>query len=135
MHPSPASAAPIRVAIVDDMPEFRLLLRLALEMDERFVVAGEAADGQQGLALVDEVDPDLLLLDLAMPVMDGLEVLDALAAKRAEGQRPRVLILSAFTESDAWPTAMRRGAHGYIEKGAQVRQIADIVVDRMSAAA
>src|SRR3954451_19810054 len=82
----------VRVVLVDDTPSLRMLTRLALE-DTGFEVVGEAGDGLAGVNAVKELRPDLVLLDLAMPVMDGLE---ALPLMRAAVPEVRVVIVSGF---------------------------------------
>jgi chemotaxis response regulator CheB len=68
-------AATVRVLIADDTADFRMLLRMALQRDALFEIVGEASDGSIAVDMAGDVDPDLVLLDLAMPVMDGLQAL------------------------------------------------------------
>jgi DNA-binding NarL/FixJ family response regulator len=108
-------ASPIRVVLVDDSDDLRLMVRLALEREPDFVVVAEAADGDSGLAAVAAHKPHLVLLDIAMPVMDGLQ---ALTLIREDSPGSIVVMLSAFTgSSGAIERALSLGAHGYIEKG------------------
>ena len=84
--------APGRVAtvvVIDDTPDLRLLLRMVLELTDRYSVVGEAGDGAEGIEMVRQWQPDLVLLDLAMPVMDGLEALPGNSAgvSRSAGRR------------------------------------------------
>jgi chemotaxis response regulator CheB len=67
----PDTTGPRRVMIVDDSADFRLIFRLLLDADERLEVAAEAADGRQAVDLCGDVQPDVVVLDLAMPSMDG----------------------------------------------------------------
>src|SRR4051812_11246986 len=69
------TSSPIRVVLVDDSDDMRLLVRIALEREPDFTVVGEAADGQTGIEAVAAARPHLVLLDIAMPVMDGLQAL------------------------------------------------------------
>lgn len=108
-------ASPIRVVLVDDSDDLRLLVRLSLEREADFTIVAEAADGEAGVAAVAAQKPHLVLLDIAMPVMDGLQ---ALTLIREESPGSIVVMLSAFTSSSgALDRAMALGAHGYIEKG------------------
>ena len=114
---------PIRTVIVDDAVDLRNLLRMVLDRDPRFVVVGEAENGAVGVELVFETLPDLVVLDLAMPVMDGYE---ALRRIREEYQLfPVVVILSGFSSADTEDTARRLGAAGYLEKGFALADVAD----------
>src|SRR3954451_11398146 len=89
----PASGCVIRVVVADDSPEVRLLVRVVLEDDDDFVVEAEAADGQEAVALAARLHPDLILLDLSMPKMDGHEALPKILEASPETQ---VVVLSAF---------------------------------------
>jgi DNA-binding NarL/FixJ family response regulator len=115
---APKAASPIRVVLVDDSDDLRLLVRLALEREADFTIVAEAADGDAGVAAVAAHKPHLVLLDIAMPVMDGLQ---ALTLIREESPGSIVVMLSAFTSSSgAVERALALGAHGYIEKGGGV---------------
>ena len=86
------SAPPkIRVVLVDDVPELRLVVRLTLEDDPGIEVVGEASNGRDGVRVVQETRPDLVLLDLSMPDMDGLE---AIPLMREQAPMARVVVLS-----------------------------------------
>ena len=108
-----AAVTTVRVVLVDDTPSLRLLTRLALE-GTGFEVVGEAGDGLAGLNLVKQLEPDLVLLDLAMPVMDGLE---ALPLMRAALPQLRVVIVSGFERRAMEAQVMEAGADGYLQKG------------------
>lgn len=107
----------VRVVLVDDTTDLRELLRFALEQHE-FRVVGEAGDGRTGLEVVRETQPDLVLLDLAMPVMDGFE---ALPLVRGACPDAVVLVLSGFDAATTGARACDLGAHGYLEKGSSLR--------------
>ena len=103
----------IRLLIVDDHPVVRDGLRGMFAGDDRFTVLGEAGNGQEALAVAGSVDPDVVLLDLRMPVMDGVTTIRELASR---GSRARVLVLTTYdTDSDVLP-AIRAGATGYLLK-------------------
>lgn len=120
----------LRVVIVDDTEDLRELLRHALTRGGMTVV-GEAGDGQQGIEVVRALQPDVVLLDLSMPVMDGLEALPHI---RAFAPQTRIIVLSGFEARQMSERALKIGADGYLQKGAALGrildQIRDIVGDR-----
>jgi len=105
----------IKVAIADDQPLVRAGLRMILEGEADFQVVGEAADGEHAVELAAREQPDVLLLDVRMPGLDGLET-----AQRILGERPdqhvRVLMLTTFDLDDYVYAAMRVGACGFLLK-------------------
>lgn len=113
----------IRTVIADDADDLRMLIRLALENDARFSVVGEAADGEEALSVVDAERPDLLVLDLAMPRMDGLEVLTRLHERF---EPPPVVVLSGFTNEAMIRRAMSLGAAAYVPKGRDITELPDL---------
>lgn len=115
------AAGPIRILLVDDSKDLRVLLRLTLEGLGEFDVVGEAEDGRQAIAEVARLRPDLVLLDLSMPVMDGLEALPEI---RAQAPEARVLVLSGFSARQMGAEAVRCGASGYMEKSGIVDKLA-----------
>ena len=103
----------IGLLIVDDHPVVRDGLRGMFAGDERFRVLGEAADGHEALAVARAVQPDVVLMDLRMPGMDGVTAIRALSE---QGSTARVLVLTTYdTDSDVLP-AIRAGATGYLLK-------------------
>ena len=116
-------ASPIRVVLVDDSADLRSLVRMTLDREPDFTVVAEAADGASGVEAVAAYKPHLVLLDIAMPVMDGLQ---ALTLIREDSPGSIVVMLSAFTgSSGAIDRALALGAHGYIEKGGGVPEMID----------
>ncbi|GAA1671880.1 response regulator transcription factor [Glycomyces endophyticus] len=104
---------PIRLLLVDDHPVVRRGLRGYLELEPDFAVVGEAGDGEEALKAVADLDPDVVLLDLKMPGLDGQGVLDRLGDAR---ERPRVLVLTSATDAERVPAAINAGAAGFVYK-------------------
>ena len=107
----------IRVIIADDHPIVRTGLRLMLQMRDTFELVGEAENGAMAVSLVQEHQPDVVLMDLRMPETDGLSAL-----KKIRSQYPQiaVLILTTYNEDDLIMQALRAGARGYLLKDADV---------------
>lgn len=118
---------PVRALVADDHPLFRRGVALALERCPDVVVVGEAADGAEALRLIDELEPDVALLDYRMPGLTGAEVCAALS-RRDEPPRTALLLLSAFDDADLVWSAVLSGAAGYLDKTASQQQITDAVV-------
>jgi DNA-binding NarL/FixJ family response regulator len=95
MSPQLDPTRTIRVLIVDDEPDLRVLLRTMLSLDNRFEIAGEAGDGGEGLAMFRELRPDVLVIDQRMPVLEGLEVAREVLA---EAPDQPVILMSAFLD-------------------------------------
>jgi DNA-binding NarL/FixJ family response regulator len=106
---------PIRLLLADDHPIVREGLRAVLETQPDLVVAGEAGDGAQVVTLAAALRPDVILLDLEMPGLDGEAALRAL---RAADPAARVLVFTAFDTDERILGAVRAGARGYLLKGA-----------------
>ena len=103
----------IRVLVADDAEDLRFLIRLALEMDGRFEVVGDAADGIQTMEMIELEHPDVIVLDMAMPRMDGLQVL---AEMKARGVDVKVLAFSGF-DGGVEKEATGLGAADFVRKG------------------
>jgi DNA-binding NarL/FixJ family response regulator len=114
----------IRVVLVDDVPELRLLVRITLEEDLGIEVVGEASNGREGVRIVEASHPDLVLLDLSMPDMDGLE---AIPLMRAHAPNARVVVLSGHEAGRVSLEALDQGASRYINKAAGLDQIPQVV--------
>jgi DNA-binding NarL/FixJ family response regulator len=111
---------PIRVLLCDDVPALRALVRAQLEDEGDIEVIAEARDGVEAMRLIEETSPELVLLDLSMPHMDGLEVLAKLK-KRAP--QTRVVVFSGFVAGPLGRRAVALGAYDYVEKGAPAEEL------------
>jgi PAS domain S-box-containing protein len=112
-----ARAALPRILIVDDNEDVRRLVRIQLETQGHYAVVGEAGDGREGVRLAQELQPDVVLLDLAMPVLDGLEALPMI---KAAVENVKVIVLSGFDETNMRDLAFAAGASKYVEKGVRM---------------
>jgi len=114
----------IRVLVVDDQALVRGGFRLILESQPGIEVVAEAADGREALAKARELRPDVVLMDVRMPGMDGLEATRQLLAGR---EPPRVLMLTTFDLDEYVYAALRAGASGFLLKDVRPEQLADAV--------
>jgi CheY-like chemotaxis protein len=119
----------IRVLLADDTPDIRRLTRMMLDLDDRFVVVGEAADGVEAVEMAASQRPDAIILDIAMPVMDGLDAIP-LILERAPGTR--IVVLSAYPEQ-ASREALARGAHAWVDKGSDFEELTDKLMETLTA--
>ena len=110
--------------VADDTSDIRTLVRKALQRAGGFEVVAEAADGPQTVDLAERERPDVVLLDLGMPGMSGLEVLERLRARVPDA---KLVVFSGFDAVDRAADAARSGAHAYIEKGTDGSQIAEVL--------
>lgn len=117
-------AKKIRVIIVDDHDIVRHGLAVALETFEDLEVAGEAADGHEALQLCETVHPDVVLMDLVMPRMDGVE---ATRQIRMRCPRTQVIALTSFSEDERIHAALAAGVTGYLMKSVPAHQLIDAI--------
>lgn len=106
-------SAPIRLLLADDDPLVRMGLRMLLDGDDGIAVVGEAGDGAAALEAARELAPDLVLMDIRMPVMDGLAATERL---RALDDPPEVIVLTTFDADEQVMRALRAGASGFLLK-------------------
>ena len=113
---------PIQILIADDHEVVRDGLRLILEGEEEFVVVGEAADGREAVRLTGELSPQVVLMDLRMPGMDGLEAIEHIHARWPE---VAVVILTTYNEDELMVRGLRAGARGYLLKDTKRQALFD----------
>jgi len=115
-----------RVLIVDDQALVRAGFRVLLEAAEDLEVVGEAEDGEQAMALVAETRPDVVLMDIRMPVTDGLEATRRILEEHGD-EAPRVLVLTTFDADEYVYEALRVGASGFLLKDTDPHQLTEAI--------
>lgn len=115
---------PIRVLIADDHAVVREGLRSFFELQEDMEVVGEAADGAEAVALAGELRPDVVLMDLVMPNLNGVEAMRQL---REQAPATRAIVLTSFLDEDQVLPAIRAGAAGYLLKNVEPQELARAV--------
>jgi DNA-binding NarL/FixJ family response regulator len=121
---------PIRVLLVDDQDLFREGVRVIVDAQEGLEVVGAAGDGLEAVRLVDDLGPDVVLMDVRMPEMDGVEATRQifLPERAARRERPvRVIVLTTFNLDDRAATAIRYGASGFLLKGTTPVMLRDAI--------
>ena len=113
--------APIRVLLVDDATEMRTLVAMSLRLNGAFDVVAEAGNGRDAIDLAAAERPDVVLLDLSMPEMDGLEALPRILEAAPD---TAVVVFSAFDELHLSTKARHLGAADYVEKGSSLDEVA-----------
>jgi DNA-binding NarL/FixJ family response regulator len=116
---------PIRVLIADDHRLFAEALEAILAADERIEVVGHAGDGKEAVELARSLEPDVVLMDIAMPVMDGVEATKRIRKGRATAC---VLMLTGSNSSDDVDRARRAGAAGYVTKDRIASQLIETII-------
>lgn len=124
----PPGGGIIRVFVCDDVDELRLLLKLGLEDAGDVAVVGEAGDGADAVEKAAEIRPDVILLDLSMPIMDGLEAIPLLR-ERVPGMK--IVVVSGFAEGPASERALELGADRYVSKTADISEVREVVREVM----
>jgi len=116
--------SPIHILVADDQPLVRAGIRRVIESDPTLTVVGEAADGHEAVALVRAFHPDVVLMDIRMPILDGIE-----ATRRVveHGTTARVIMLTTFGHDEYVLGALRAGASGFVLKEAPPEEILDAI--------
>ena len=108
--------APVRVLIVDDQEPFRTVARTVVDLTDGFEVVGEAQDGEAAIADARSLSPELILMDVNLPGISGLEATRRILAEHGDGPPIIVLVLSTYEASEYGPQAAEVGAAGFIPK-------------------
>ena len=111
---------PISVVVCDDVPELRRLARLVLEEDGEMVVVAEASDGREAIEVIESHQPDIAVLDLSMPHMDGLEAIPLIHQVSPPTQ---IVVFSGFEEGRVAEVALSLKASRYVRKGAPLEDL------------
>ena len=117
-------AEPIKIFLCDDVAELRALMRFSLEEDPDLRVVGEAPDGLSAAGQIAELRPDVVLLDLSMPGLDGLEAIPRI---RESSPETGIVIFSGFSAERMSAPALALGADRYLEKGEPVETVRAVV--------
>ena len=118
--------ASIRVLIADDHRLFAEALEVILAGDDRISVVGHASDGQEAVRLANELHPDVVLMDISMPVMDGIEA--AQAIRRTDGNACILMLTGSNSRADV-DRARQAGAAGYVTKDRIASELIDAIVE------
>jgi two-component system nitrate/nitrite response regulator NarL len=116
----------IRVLIADDHRLFAEALEAILDGDERITVLGHAGDGEEAVRLAQELSPDVVLMDISMPVMDGIEAAEAI---RATDGGARILMLTGSNSRSDVDRSRQAGAAGYVTKDRIAAELIDAIVE------
>ncbi|MFP5327839.1 MAG: response regulator transcription factor, partial [Acidimicrobiia bacterium] len=119
------AVAPLRVVVADDDEDARFLLRRTLERSGRFSVVAEAGDGAEATVVTDQQRPDLVILDLKMPKVDGISALPQI---RAAAPNAVVVIVSTLPREHLANRAVNAGAHAFIGKSMSPRRLLEILL-------
>jgi NarL family two-component system response regulator LiaR len=134
---------PIRILLVDDHAVVREGLRAFLALQDGFEIVGEAADGEEAIERAAELAPDVVLMDLVMPKLDGVSAMRELRRQGSTASKARVIVLTSFLDDDRLLAALEAGAAGYLLKNSQPAELArairaahagDAVIDPTAAA-
>ena len=111
------SSTPVRVLIVDDQEPFRMAARMVVDATDGFEVVGESETGEQSVDMARELSPDLVLMDVNLPGINGLDATRQILSEASEGtNRVVILLLSTYEEAEYAPRAAECGAAAYIPK-------------------
>ncbi len=123
-EPDPGTRSGIRILLVDDHSVVRTGLRVFFDLQDDFEVVGEAADGSEGVAMTRRLHPDVVLMDLLMPTMDGVTAIGRIKAELPEVE---IVTMTSFLEESKVTAALEAGAAGYVLKDASAEEVAAAV--------
>jgi DNA-binding NarL/FixJ family response regulator len=118
---------PVRIVVVDDQEVVRAGFGMLLESQPDFCVVGDAADGAEAIRVCREQQPDVVLMDVRMPVMDGIEATRRITAEAGDGDRPRIIMLTTFDLDEHVYDALSAGASGFLLKAVTADRLFDAV--------
>lgn len=121
------SAAPVRIVVVDDQEVVRAGFTVLLDTQTDFTVVGTAADGAEALRICRDRRPDVVLMDVRMPTMDGIEATARLTTEASDGSAPRIVILTTFDLDEHVYDALSAGASGFLLKDVTAERLFDAV--------
>jgi len=116
---------PIRVVLVDDHLQIHRTVQAILQTTQDISLVGQGANGQEGIALCAQLRPDVVLMDVVMPVMDGIEASGIVAQRFPD---IKVLVLSSFQDHESVYTMLRNGAQGYITKSSLAEDLVETIL-------
>ena len=116
----------VRIFICDDVAELRTLIRLALEVDRRLKVVGDAGDGRTAVQTICEIKPDIVVLDLSLPGLDGLEAIPLI---HACSPLAKILVFSGFAEERMAARVLALDAAGYVQKGQPLSELRQTLLE------
>ena len=119
----------IRVVLADDLAAFRTIIRFLLDGDERFEIVAEVADGAEAIRACAEHKPDAILLDIAMPIVDGRRAIPRI---RACSPTTSIIVFSAFARDQLERASLIVGADAYLEKNGRISGITATIVDAVA---
>lgn len=114
----------MKILIADDSPLLRERLKGLLENFEHVYVVGEAENGAEALRLIRETDPDVAILDVRMPVINGIEVLKKI---RENGSRPKIIILTNYSYKQYRDRCMAEGADYFFDKNKDIKELTEVI--------
>jgi two-component system, NarL family, response regulator LiaR len=115
---------PIRVVLVDDHLQIHRIVQVILGATHDIKLVGQAANGQEGIALCEQYQPDIVLMDVVMPVLDGIEATKVLHERLSA---IKILVLSSFQDHESVYAMLRNGAVGYLTKGSLAEDLAETI--------
>lgn len=121
--PDPVPAAPLRIVLVDDQPLVRAGFSMVIDSQSDLQVVGQAADGLEAVELLRAHRADVVLMDVRMPRLDGIEATTRILAQAPAGREPRVIVLTTFDLDEYVLAAIRAGASGFLLKDAQPEEL------------